>query len=487
VTARCAAVPEGPAWWRSGTIYQVYPRTFARGAAPHADTANASQGDLRGVIERLDYLAWLGADAVWLSPIYASPQRDNGYDISDYRAVDPQFGSLDDFDELVTELHARGMRLVMDLVVNHTSTEHAWFRESSLSTDSPRRDWYHWRPARPGASPGQPGAEPTNWESYFSEPAWNYDPATGEYYLHLFAAEQADLNWERPEVRAAIYAVMRWWLDRGVDGFRMDVINLISKRYPFTDGPTLPGRALGDGSSHFVHGPRLGEFLQEMNAAVFAGRDAGLVRIGETPGITLDQARLLTDPRHRMLDMVFQFEHVDLDRHPVDWKHPVPLQLAALKASLARWQEGLAGVGWNSLYWGNHDQPRAVSRFGDDAEEHRFASAKTLATVLYGMQGTAFVYQGDELGMANPELRELADLQDVSAINYYLARVQDGLDPEEVMRRLRRTGRDNARAPIPWSTAAHQSTCDDSVSAHYRTRRRRLSAGGPPGRADVLL
>jgi oligo-1,6-glucosidase len=468
VTAEPPAAPDAPAWWRSGTIYQVYPRTFARGStSPTADTTD-SPGDLRGIIERLDHLAWLGVDAVWLSPIYASPQRDNGYDISDYQAVDGQFGTLDDFDELVAELHDRGMRLVLDLVVNHTSTEHPWFRESSRSADSPRRDWYHWRPARAGASPGQPAAEPTNWESYFSESAWQFHPATGEYYLHLFAVEQADLNWENPEVRAAVHAMMRWWLDRGVDGFRMDVINLISKRDPPADGPLFPGRELGDGSSYYVHGPRLAEFLQEMHAAVFAGRDAGLIRIGETPGISLDQARLLTDPRRRALDMVFQFEHVDLDRNPTDWNDPVPLRLTALKTSLARWQEGLAGVGWNSLYWGNHDQPRAVSRFGDDAEEHRVASAKTLATVLYGMQGTAFVYQGDELGMTNPELRALADLADVSAVNYYRSRVEDGVEPEEIMRRLRRTGRDNARAPMPWSTAALQSGRGDSVLAHYR-------------------
>jgi oligo-1,6-glucosidase len=468
VTAERAAAPDAPAWWRSGTIYQVYPRTFARGSVSPASGTNTSPGDLRGVIEKLDHLAWLGVDAVWLSPIYASPQRDNGYDVSDHQAVDAQFGTLDDVDELVAGLHDRGMKLVMDLVVNHTSTEHPWFRESSRSIDSPKRDWYHWRPARPDAVPGQPGAEPTNWESYFSEPAWEHDPATGEYYLHLFAVEQADLNWDDPEMRAAVHAIMRWWLDRGVDGFRMDVINLISKRLPFADGPAQPRRDLGDGSSYYLHGPRLSEFLQEMHSAVFAGRDAGLVRIGETPGITLEQARLLTEPRRGELDMVFQFEHVDLDRNPADWKDPVPLQLTALKQSLARWQEGLAGVGWNSLYWGNHDQPRAVSRFGDDAEEHRVASAKTIATVLYAMQGTAFVYQGDELGMTNPELRGLEDLEDVSSINYYMARVREGVEPEEIMRRLRRTGRDNARAPMPWSTAADQSMRDDSVLAHYR-------------------
>ena len=450
-------------WWRCGTVYQVCPRTFT------------DQG-LRGVIERVDHLADLGVDAVWLSPVYVSPQRDNGYDISDYQAVDPQLGTLSDLDELIGRLHARGIRLVMDLVVNHTSTEHPWFQESSAGLGSPRRDWYVWRPARSGTDPGTPGAEPTNWESYFSEPAWQHDPATDEYYLHLFAVEQADLNWDNPEVRAAVHAMMRWWLDRGVDGFRMDVVNLLSKRQPFQDGPSFPGRpinerpagTLGDGSAHYVHGPRLHEFLAEMHEAVLAGREPAPIAIGETPGVTPDQARRLSDPERRELDMVFHFEHVDLDRDPADWKNPVPRRLVDLKEVLARWQEELAGVGWNSLYWGNHDQPRAVSRFGDDSPEHRVASAKTLATVLFLMQGTAFVYQGDELGMANPTLDDVTDLQDISSLNYYRARVTEGLAPAEVMRRLRRTARDNARTPVDWAAALEQGRCEESVLAHHR-------------------
>ena len=451
------------AWWRCGTVYQVYPRTF-------------TDRGLRGVIERIDHLADLGVDAVWLSPVHLSPQRDNGYDISDYQAVDPQFGTLADLDELIAGLHACGIRLVMDLVVNHTSTEHPWFRESSAAIDNPRRDWYVWRPARPGTVPGSPGAEPTNWESFFSEPAWQHDPASGEYYLHLFAIEQADLNWDNPEVRGAVHSMMRWWLDRGVDGFRMDVVNLLSKRQPFQDGPLLPARpssdrsarALGDGSAHYVHGPRLHELLAEMHAEVFAGRAPAPVAIGETPGVTLDQARRLSDPERRELDMVFHFEHVDLDRDPADWKNPVPWRLVDLKEVLARWQEGLAGVGWNSLYWGNHDQPRAVSRFGDDSPEHRVASAKTLATVLFLMQGTAFVYQGDELGMANPALDDVTALQDIASLNYLWARVAEGVAPAEVLRRLRHTARDNARAPVDWAAAAEQRPREDSVLAHHR-------------------
>ncbi len=381
--------------WRQWVVYQVYPRSFA-------DSNGDGVGDLRGVLAHLDHLRRLGVDVVWLSPVYRSPMDDNGYDISDYRDVDPLFGTLADLDELIKELHARGMRLVMDLVVNHTSDEHPWFAESRSSRDNPRRDWYWWRDARPGLTPGTPGAEPANWESIFSGPAWTWDEHTGQYYLHIFSRKQPDLNWENPDVPQAIYAMMRWWLDRGVDGFRMDVINMISKDTSLPDAVPRPGSMYGRGDQYFSCGPRNHEFLQEMYREVFAGRNTGaahVLTVGEMPGVTIPQAILFTEPGRHELDMVFQFEHVQLDIG-ADKFHPRPLRLPDLKASLAAWQAGLAGRGWNSLYWGNHDQPRAVSRFGDDGV-HRVASATTLATVLHLHQGTPYVYQGDELGMAN--------------------------------------------------------------------------------------
>jgi len=432
-------------WWRSGTVYQVYPRSFR-------DSNGDGIGDLGGLLEKIDYLHWLGVDAVWLSPVYRSPQHDNGYDISDYRDIDPTFGTLAQLDEVIEALRVRGMRLIMDLVVNHTSNEHPWFTESRSSRPSAKRDWYIWRPPREGFAAGEPGAEPTNWESFFSRPAWTLDEATGEYYLHLFAPEQPDLNWENPEVRHAVYSMMNWWLDRGVGGFRMDVINLISKAHPFGDGPLLADTGRGDGREWYLHGPRLHEFLREMHDEVFAGREAGLVRVGETPDITVGQARALSDPDEGMLDMVFQFEHVSLDRAPDDWKRPVPMEREAVYRNLAAWQDGLAERGWNSLYWTNHDQPRTVSRFGDDSPQHWAQSAKTLATVMYLMRGTAFVYQGDEIGMVNMPFTSIGEFVDVSAMEYIRAGLARGRDQLDLVSDLSRTSRDNARTPMQWSS-----------------------------------
>jgi oligo-1,6-glucosidase len=434
-------------WWKSGTIYQVYPRSFR-------DSNGDGIGDLGGLLEKVDYLQWLGVDAVWLSPVYRSPQHDNGYDISDYQDIDPTFGSLAQLDEVIEALRTRGMRLIMDLVVNHTSTEHEWFAESRSSLHNAKRDWYIWRPPREGFAAGESGAEPTNWESFFSRPAWTLDEATGEYYLHLFAPQQPDLNWENPEVRQAVYKMMNWWLDRGVGGFRMDVINLISKVYPFDDGPPLADTGRGNGQAWYQHGPRLHEFLREMQDAVFAGRDADLVRVGETPDVTVDQARDLSDPDQRMLDMVFQFEHVSLDREPDDWKRPVPMDREVVYRNLAEWQNGLAERGWNSLYWTNHDQPRTVSRFGDDSPQHWAQSAKTLASVLYLMRGTAFIYQGDEIGMVNMTFASIDDFDDVSAVEYIRAGLARGRDPLALVNDLSRTSRDNARTPMQWTSEA---------------------------------
>jgi oligo-1,6-glucosidase len=431
-------------WWKRDVVYQIYPRSFA-------DADGDGMGDLRGVIDHLDYIAGLGVDVIWLSPVYPSPQDDNGYDISDYQDIDPVFGSLEIFDELLAETHARGMKLIMDLVVNHTSDEHPWFLESRSAKDSEKRDWYWWRPARAGMEPGTPGAEPTNWGSGFGGPAWEYDVKTGEYFLHLFSRKQPDLNWENPEVREAVYAMMRWWLDRGVDGFRMDVINYISKDPALPDGHLPVGAAYADGSAAYLDGPRIHEFLHEMYDRVFAGREE-MLAVGEMPGVTVDEAVLYTDPAREELDMVFQFDHVWVDRGPDPWLL-YPFKLTALKAVFGRWQAGLADVGWNSLYWNNHDQPRVVSRFGDDGL-FRVESAKMLGTVLHLHRGTPYVYQGEELGMTNAPFDSIDDFRDIEALGQYAQAVtKEGRSVEDVLTVLRARGRDNARTPMQWDAS----------------------------------
>ncbi|AXH34268.1 alpha-glucosidase [Humibacter sp. BT305] len=444
-TADTTSASTGPDWWKSAVVYQIYPRSFQ-------DSNGDGIGDLPGIRQRLDHLERLGVDVVWLSPIYRSPQADNGYDISDYQDIDPVFGTLDDFDALLADLHARGMKLVMDLVVNHTSDEHPWFVESRSSVDSPKRDWYWWRPARDGRDPGTPGAEPNNWESFFSGPAWQLDEATGEYYLHLFDRKQADLNWENPEVREAVYAMMRWWLDRGVDGFRMDVINLISKVPSLPDAEPLPGRALANGAPYYTSGPRLHEFLQEMHREVFAGRD-GLLTVGETPGVTPPEAALFTDPARHEVDMVFQFEHVGLDHGPLTKFRSRRLEPGELAANLTRWQDALAETGWNSLYLENHDQARSVTRFGDDRTDHGAhwrTSATALATMLHLQRGTPYVYQGQEIGMTNAPFALIEDFRDVESLNFYAADIESGSSPAEALLGLASMSRDNARTPVQW-------------------------------------
>ena len=447
-TARAGAASPGDTaiepWWKRAVVYQIYPRSFA-------DANGDGIGDVRGIIGKLDYLAALGVDVLWLSPIYRSPQDDMGYDISDYHEIDPIFGTMADLDELLEEVHRRGMKLVMDLVVNHTSDEHPWFVESRSSRDNPRRDWYWWRPAREGMEPGTPGAEPNNWESIFSGSAWTFDEATGEYYLHLFSRKQPDLNWENPDVRQAIYAMMRWWLDRGIDGFRMDVINFISKDPALPDGRPKGNGPYGDGSPSFICGPRIHEFLQEMHREVFAGRDGELLTVGEMPGGTLEEARRFTDPARREVNMVFQFEHMSVD-HVSGRFELKPLDLRDLKATLNRWQLGLAEVGWNSLYWNNHDQPRVVSRFGND-REYRVESAKLLGAILHMQRGTPFIYQGEELGMTNFPFAGPDEFLDIQTINYYQAALTLGLPAEELLEALRAGSRDNARSPMQWDAS----------------------------------
>ncbi|MGW5877036.1 glycoside hydrolase family 13 protein [Nocardiopsis terrae] len=425
-------MPEPSAdWWKSSVVYQVYPSSFN-------DSDGDGVGDLPGVIEKLDYLKLLGVDVVWLSPVYPSPWHDNGYDISDYTGIDPRFGTLEDWDRLRDGLHERGMRLVMDLVVNHTSDRHPWFTASRAGDDD-KRDFYFWRP-------GRDGGPPNNWGSVFSGPAWTYDEERGEYYLHLFSPSQPDLNWENPRVRAAVHEVALWWLARGADGFRLDVINFVSKNPELPDGPVVGDH--GVFAEHAVNGPRLHEFLHEMHERAFAGRD--VLTVGEMPGVGVEQARIHTNPVNRELDMVFQFEHVDLDHGPGGKFDPRPLDLVRLKASLNRWQVGLNDRGWNSLYWNNHDQPRVVSRFGDDGR-YRVESATAMATTLHMMQGTPYVYQGEELGMTNAHLDDIADYRDLETLNYHRTMVETGkVDADAAMAGITRMSRDNARTPMQW-------------------------------------
>ncbi len=395
------------------------------------------------MLARLDYLAGLGVDVLWLSPFYPSPQDDYGYDVADYQGVDPMFGTMDDVDALLAAVHERGMKLIVDVVLNHTSDEHPWFVESRSSRDNPKRDWYWWR------------EHPNNWRSFFSEPAWTRDEQTGEYYLHLFSAKQPDLNWENPQVRQALYAMLRWWLDRGVDGFRMDVINMISKDPALPDGWAPPGETLGYGFEHFLYGPRVHDYLHEMHREVFDGRDDTYLVVGEMPGAQVEQARLFTDPARGEVDMVFQFDHVGLD-YGLGGKYDVkPFDLRGLKQSFGHWQRGLAEVGWNSLYWNNHDQPRIVSRWGDDSDAHRVASAKALGTLLHLHRGTPYVYQGEELGMTNYPFSRLDQLVDIEGLNWATEAVAAGRPLDQVLAGLRAHGRDNARTPMQWDDSPH--------------------------------
>ena len=430
-------------WWKNSTVYQIYPRSFC-------DSNGDGIGDIPGITSKLDYLKTLGVDVVWLSPIYASPNDDNGYDISDYRAIMGEFGTMVDFDAMLAGMTERGIALMMDLVVNHTSDEHEWFRQARSSRDNPYHDYYIWQ---------EPvdGREPTNWESVFSGSTWTFNEATGEYYLHLFSPKQPDLNWENPQVRAEVYDLMRFWFKKGVRGFRMDVINLISKPWlsngRLPDAPTVQAGFLQPAFEMVKHGPRFMDFMREMRQEVLDHYDS--ITVGEAPCATVEEAWEITHPRTGALDMVFQFEHMDLDSQPGQGKWALkPLHLPDLKASLARWQTGLHGKGWNSLYWNNHDQPRIVSRFGDDSAAHRERSAKMLATCLHLMQGTPYIYQGEELGMGNVAWPGIGHYQDIETRNMYRVATQErGLSPAQVLRSIHAKGRDNARTPMQWSAA----------------------------------
>ena len=426
-------------WWKEAVVYQIYPRSFM-------DSNGDGIGDLNGITSRLDYLKDLGVDVIWLSPVYQSPNDDNGYDISDYRAIMQEFGTMEDFDRMLSEMHKRGIRLVMDLVVNHTSDEHKWFVESRKSKDNPYRDYYIWRDAKEGK-------EPNNWGSCFSGSAWKYDPQTEMYYLHLFSTKQPDLNWENPAVRKEVFDMMNWWCEKGIDGFRMDVISMISKPEGLPDGKIPEGGLYGD--SGCVNGPHVHEYLQEMNREVLSKYD--LMTVGECAGVTIEEAEKYASADGKELSMVFQFELVDLASGTYGKWTDKRVPLKDFKRVMTAWQTELEGKAWNSLFLGNHDQPRCLSRFGDDSPEYRVVSAKMLATCLHMMQGTPYVYQGEELGMTNAYFTELKDYRDIESIQYFHEYTEAVIyTADYMMKCLMLRGRDNARTPMQWEDS-HQA------------------------------
>ena len=460
-------------WWKESVVYQIYPRSFC-------DSNGDGIGDLGGIISKLDYLEELGVDVLWLCPIYKSPNDDNGYDISDYRDIMDEFGTLADFDELLTKAHEHHLKIMLDLVVNHTSDEHKWFMESRSSKDNSYRDYYIWEK-------GKDGNPPNNWDSNFSGSAWEYDETTDMYYLHLFSKKQPDLNWRNEKVREEVYDLMKWWLDKGIDGFRMDVINMISKVKGYPDGKPIPGSKYGDRLPFVMNGPHVHEYLQEMNHKVLSKYD--VMTVGEAPCTSVEDAKKYTGFERDELNMVFTFEHMDVDSdNGFKWTDKKP-DLTELKKVFSKWQTGLDGVGWNSLYMNNHDQPRMVSRFGNDGKYWK-ESAKMLATLLHGMQGTPYIYQGEELGMTNVKY-ELEEYRDIELFGMYKERRAQGYTHEELMESIYAKTRDNARTPMQWDTteqagfttgkpwmkvnpnyteinAAEQVDCEDSIFNYYR-------------------
>ena len=430
-------------WWKESVIYQIYPRSFM-------DSNGDGIGDLKGITSRLDYLKELGIDVIWLSPVYQSPNDDNGYDISDYQAIMEEFGTMEDFDEMLAEAHKRGIRIVMDLVVNHTSDEHRWFVESRKKEDNPYHDYYIWREGKEGNQP------PNNWGGSFGGSAWQYDEERGMYYLHLFSRKQPDLNWDNPAVRKEVFDMMTWWCEKGIDGFRMDVISMISKTKEMPDGEVHD--LYGDPGPYCVNGPNIHTYLREMNEKVLSKYD--LITVGETPGVTPELAKLYAGEDTHELNMVFQFDHVGGNGKYGKWTDE-KVSLTFLKGILSKWQTELYGTAWNSLYWDNHDQPRAVSRFGNDSPKYREASAKMLATCLHMMQGTPYIYQGEELGMTNYPFQTPADFRDIESINAYKEWCESGLVSHELFWPcITNISRDNARTPVQW---------DDSENAGFTT------------------
>jgi len=425
------------AWWKEAVVYQIYPRSYM-------DSNGDGIGDIPGITSKLDYLKWLGIDVIWLSPVFSSPNADNGYDISNYRDIMEEFGTMEDFDVLLQQAHRRGLKIMLDLVVNHSSDEHPWFLESKSSCSSKYRDYYIWRKGADGP--------PNHWESFFGGPAWEYSAETDMYYLHLFSPKQPDLNWENPALREEVYDMMTWWLQKGIDGFRMDVINYISKAENFPEGTPIPGTPYTEKEPFICCVPRYHDHLQEMHRRVLSQYD--IMTVGEAPGITAEEAALVTDPSRKELQMMFQFEHVDVENEGDKWSNK-RFQLAKLKDILSRWQYGLEGRGWNSLYWNNHDQPRVVSRFGNDTDYWE-ASAKMLGICLHMLKGTPYIYQGEEIGMVNADFTSIEQYQDVethSAYDRYVNLL--GMAPDEMMQRIKMRSRDNARTPMQWNNQKH--------------------------------
>lgn len=432
------------AWWKESVVYQIYPRSFC-------DSNGDGVGDINGITSKLEYLRELGIDVIWLSPVYESPNDDNGYDISNYRGIMKEFGTMEDFDKMLLKAHTLGIKIMMDLVVNHTSDEHPWFIESKSSKDNPYRDYYIWQEAKDGR-------EPNNWGACFGGSAWKYDETTDMYFLHLFSPKQPDLNWDNPAVRKEVFDMMDWWCQKGIDGFRMDVISLISKVPGYPDGP-VGKSGYGDFGPYAANGPHVHEYLQEMNQAVLSRYD--LITVGECSGVTVEEAKKYASSKGNELNMVFQFEHMDLDGgESFKWNRR-KIALAELKQVLTKWQTQLEGKAWNSLYWCNHDQPRMLSRLGNDSDAYRERSAKMLATCLHMMQGTPYIYQGEELGMTNYPFTSLDEFRDIESINAYHELTQKGIvAPEEMFDFISYKGRDNARTPIQW---------DDSEGAGFTT------------------
>ncbi len=424
-------------WWKEAVVYQIYPRSFL-------DSNGDGIGDLRGIISRLDYLKKLGIDVIWMSPVYQSPNDDNGYDISDYQTIMEEFGTMEDFDELLLEAHKRGLKIVMDLVVNHTSDEHEWFVESRKGKDNPYGDYYIWRDGK------EDGSAPNNWGACFGGSAWQFDEERGQYYLHLFSKKQPDLNWDNPTVRKAVFDMMNWWCQKGIDGFRMDVISMISKTEEMPDGEVKG--LYGDYSPYCVHGPKVHEYLREMNREVLSKYD--LMTVGETSGVTPEQACFYAGFDTHELNMVFQFDHVDDHGKYGKWNDE-RMPLTKLKGILSKWQNELFGRAWNSLFWDNHDQPRAVSRFGNDDPKWRVLSAKMLAACLHMMQGTPYIYQGEELGMTNYPFKGPEDFHDIESIHAYEEWCKSGIvSHEEFWPCITRLSRDNARTPMQWDDSS---------------------------------
>ncbi|MGB7473254.1 glycoside hydrolase family 13 protein [Trichococcus sp.] len=412
-------------WWQEVVVYQIYPRSFR-------DSNGDGIGDIAGMTEKLDYLEKLGIGAIWLSPVYQSPNDDNGYDISDYEAILDEFGTMEDMEHFIAEADKRNIKVVMDLVVNHTSDEHAWFVEAKKGKDNPYRDYYVW------ADPAADGGVPNELGSAFSGPAWEWDAASGQYYLHLFSKKQPDLNWQNKAMRQEIYAMMNRWIAKGIGGFRMDVIDLIGK---------IPEKGITG------NGPQLHEFLQEMQQATFGNHD--LLTVGETWGATPEIAKLYSDPERNELSMVFQFEHIGLDQKPDGEKWDLqPMRVAELKRILAKWQTEIGHDGWNSLFWNNHDLPRMLSRWGND-QEYRSESAKMLAILLHMMKGTPYIYQGEEIGMTNTPITSIAEARDIETINMYHERLAKGYPEAAILASINAKGRDNARRPMHWNASLH--------------------------------